>query len=111
MISLDLSPEDAALVLILSLLRGRWRVGTEVALAERTGMAVPDVMDVLARALKSGFVNGSGRLTDAGQALLAAGRRSERKRPEVVTNPDPYYPLALRTPQGSFSTRRPLGRP
>jgi hypothetical protein len=111
MISLDLSPDDAALVLTLSLLHGRWRVGAEVALAERTGLAVPDVMDVLARALKGGFVNGSGRLTDAGQALLAAGRRSERKRPEVVTNPDPYYPLALRASRGSFSTRRPSGRP
>jgi hypothetical protein len=99
-ISPDLTPEDAALVLILSLLRGRWRAGTEVALAERTGMAVPDVEDVLARALKGGLVNGSGRLTDAGQALLAAGRRSERKRPVVATNPEPYYPLALRTPRG-----------
>ncbi|MEA2871007.1 MAG: hypothetical protein QOH67_983 [Hyphomicrobiales bacterium] len=110
-ISHDLPPEDAALVLILSLLRGRWRGGTEVALAERTGMAVPDVMDILARALKGGLINGSGRLTDDGQALLAAGRRSERKRPVVATNPEPYYPLALRTPRGSFSTRRPLGRP
>lgn len=107
----DLPPEDAALVLILTLLRGRWRAGAEVALAGRTGMAVPDIMDILARALKRGFINGSGRLTDAGQALLVAGRRSERKRPVIATNPDPYYPLALRTPRGSSSTRRPSGRP
>jgi hypothetical protein len=110
-ISNDLPPEDAALVLILSLLRGPWRAGNEVALAERTGMAVPDVMDVLARAQKGGFVNGSGRLSDAGQAFLAAGQRSERKRPLVATNPEPYYPLVLRTPRGSSSTRRPSGRP
>jgi hypothetical protein len=107
----DLPPEDAALVVILTLLRGRWRAGAEVALAGRTGMAVPDIMDILARALKRGFINDSGRLTDAGQALLVAGRRSERKRPVIATNPDPYYPLALRTPRGSSSTRRPLGRP
>lgn len=110
-ISDDLSPEIAAMVLVLSLLRGRWHPRSQVALAERTGMAVPDVMDVLARALKGGFINGSGRLTDPGQALLAAGRRSERKRPLVATNPEPYYPLALRTSRGSSSTRRPSGRP
>jgi hypothetical protein len=110
-IATDLPLEDAALVLILTLLRGRWRAGAEVALAERTGMAVPDIMDILARALKHGFVNGSGRLTDAGQAFLAAGRRSERERPVVATNPAPYYPLVLRTPRGPSSTRRPSGRP
>jgi hypothetical protein len=110
-ISHGLPPDDAALVLILSLLRGRYRAGSEIALAERSGMAVPDIMDILARALKGGFVNGSGRLTDIGQAFLAAGRRSERKRPVVATNSDPYYPLALRTPRGSSSTRRPSGRP
>ena len=111
-ISRDLVLEEAALVLILGLIRGRWRAGMEVALAERTGMAVPDVVDIFARARKGGFMNGSGRLTDAGQALLAAGRLSERKRPVVATNPAPYYPLALRTPRGSSSTRRPSsGRP
>ncbi|WP_434056899.1 phosphoribosyltransferase-like protein [Bradyrhizobium tunisiense] len=110
-ISDDLSPEAAATILVLSLLRGRWHAKSQVALAERTGMAVPDIMDILARALKGGLVNGSGRLTDSGQALLAAGRRSERKRPVVATDSQPYYPLALRTSRGSSSTRRPSGRP
>lgn len=110
-ISTDLPTEDAALVLILSLLQGRWRPGMEVALAERTGLLVPDILDILAKARKAGLVTPSGRLTDGGQAMLAAGRRSERKRPQVATNPEPYYPLALRTPRGSFSTRRPSGRP
>ena len=103
----DLPPDDAALLLVLILLRGRWRAGAEIALAERTGMAVPDIMDILVRALKGSFINSSGRLTDAGQALLAAGRRSERQRPVIATNPAPYYPLMLRTPRGSSSTRRP----
>ena len=107
----DLPSHDAALVLVLSLLRGRWRKGAEVALAERSGMAVPDIFDILMKALKDGYVTGSGRLTDAGQALLTAGRRTERKRPTIPTNPEPYYPLALRTPRDSSSTRRPSGRP
>lgn len=110
-ISEDVLAHDAVLVLVLSLLRGRWRAGADVALAERTGIAVPDVLDTLARARKDGLIDGSGRLTDAGQALLAAGRRSERKRPVIPSNPEPYYPLALRTPKGSSSIRRPSGRP
>ena len=96
----DLPPEDAELVLVLTLLRGRWRAGTAVILAERTGMEIPDIMDILARALKRGLITRIGRLTDEGQALLAAGRRSERKRPEIATNQSPYYPLSLRTPRG-----------
>jgi hypothetical protein len=42
--------------------------------------------------------------------LVAAGRRHERRRPMVPINPEPYYPLALRTPRGSPSIRRPSGR-
>ncbi len=110
-ISTDLTTEDAALVLILSLLRGSWRLGMEVALAERTGLPVPDILDTLAKALKASLVTRSGRLTDEGQKMLAAGRRSERERPQIATNPEPYYPLELRTPRGSSSTRRPSGRP
>lgn len=107
----DLPVTDAVVVLILSLLRGRWRPGTEVALAERTGMAVPDVIDILRRALKDKLVTRSGQLTDSGQALLSAGRRSEHKRPDIPTSSESYYPLSLRTPRGSSSTRRPSGRP
>jgi hypothetical protein len=110
-LSPDLPVADAALVLVLSLLHGRWWRGAEVALAERTGMAVPDVTEVLRKALRNGYVTGAGRLTDKGQAVLAAGRRSERKRPEVPTEAQPYYPTELRTPRISSSTRRPFGRP
>ncbi len=81
----DISPADAAMVLVLTLMSGRWRRGAEIALAERTGMSVPDVWDVLRRALRLGFLTPQGRLTDAGHAALAAGRRQERKRPEVPT--------------------------
>lgn len=114
-IGVQLSPKlptaDAALVLVLSLLRGRWRRGAEIALAERTGMAVPDVIEVLRKALRNNLITGRGRLTDEGQAVLAAGHRQERKRPEVATEAQPYYPFQLRTPRVSSRTRRLSGRP
>jgi hypothetical protein len=110
-IARDLPVKDAALVIILSLLRGRLRSGTEIELAERTGMSVPDVLDLLARAKKEHLFDTNGHLTELGQRLLADGRRSKRKRPLVTTNPEPYYPMALRVPRDSFSTRRPSGRP
>jgi len=106
-----LTPADASLVLILSLMRGRWRNGKEIALAERTGLSVPDVWGILRRALKQRLLTPSGRLTDAGQSTLAAGRKNERRRPDIPTNPEPYYPTQLRTPRGPSSTRRPPGRP
>jgi hypothetical protein len=107
----DLRAVDAKLVLILSLLRGRWRKGAEITLAERTGIAVPDVMDVLRKALRDKLITSTGRLTDEGQAILSAGRQRERKRPEIATKAEPYYPFQLRTPGVSSSTRRPFGRP
>ena len=110
-VSVGLQVTEALLVVLLSLVGGRWRAGAEVALAERTGMAVPDVIDARQRALRNELITASGRLTDKGQELLAAGRRSERKRPDIPTADEPYYPLRLRTPRGSSSTRRPLGRP
>lgn len=110
-IDAGLSPRDAEMVLILSLIRGRWRWGAENALAERTGMSVPDIFRVLARAVREGLITRQGRLTDAGQAILIAGRKKERRRPDIPTNPEPYYPLQLRTSRGPSSTRRPSGRP
>jgi hypothetical protein len=107
----DLPVKEAVLVVILSLLRGRLRSGTEIELAERTGMSVPDVIDILARAKKERFLDIKGHLTELGQQILADGRRSERKRPLVPTNPKPYYPTVLRVPRDSFRTRRPSGRP
>jgi hypothetical protein len=40
----DLEVIDQELMVILSLLRGRWRNGSEIALAERTGLSVPEVL-------------------------------------------------------------------
>lgn len=107
----DLSVREASLVLLLSLLRGRLRAGAEVALAERTGMTVPEVIATLELAQKDGLITAFGRLTDDGQALIKAGRKSEYRRPDIPTRTEPYYPSALRTPRDSSSTSRLSRRP
>lgn len=98
-LSSELSTTEAQMVLVLSLIRGRWREGAELALAQRTGMAIPDVEEIRIRALRLGLLTSQGRLTDDGQALLAAGRKGERKRPDIHTEPKAYYPQQLRTPR------------
>ena len=98
-ISEGMPAKDASVILILSLLKGRWRPGTEVSLSERTGLSVPDVWDILRGALKDGLIDRRGRLSNAGQALLGAGRRQQRIRPLAHTNELPYIPQALRTPR------------
>ncbi len=90
---------DASEILLLSLLRGRWHPGTEVTLSQRTGINVPDVVDILQAAKNKGLVTESGRLTDAGQALLGAARRTNRTRPLVKSSATSYIPDALRTPR------------
>lgn len=102
---------DAATILVLSAMRGRWRRGKEIALSEQTGMTTPDVMKIVLRALRAKLITNQGRLTDAGHQMLEAARRPERKRPDIPTSTDPYYPSKLRTPRDSSSTRRPYGRP
>jgi hypothetical protein len=108
----DLPVSEAALVLLLSLIRGRFRAGAEIELAERTGMAVPDVIAAIARAEMTQLLNTDGHLTELGQRFSDDAGRSERPhRPLVPTNQVPYYPMALRTPRASFRNRRPLRRP
>jgi hypothetical protein len=107
----DLQVVDQEITVILSLLRGRWRAGSALVLAERTGLSVPDVADLMRKALKDGLITKEGRLTDAGQLFLQASRRGERRRPRVPTSTEPYYPMQLRTPREPSSTRRPSGRP
>ncbi|MFG1287868.1 phosphoribosyltransferase-like protein [Xanthobacter versatilis] len=106
-----LAEPDAATVLVLSAMRGRWWRGKEIALSERTGMTTPDVMEIVLRALRAKLITNRGRLTDAGHQMLEAARRLERKRPSIATSTVPYYPSELRTPRASSSTRRPYGRP
>lgn len=107
----SLSAADARTVLLLSLMRGRWRHGKEIALAERTGLPAPTVMDFLVGAVRDGLLRLDGRLTDAGYTLVAAGKRAERRRPSIPIEPEPYYPEQLRAPRPLSSARRPPGRP
>ncbi len=94
-----LSEGDRTTILVLSLLKGRWHKGSEIALSSKTGLTVPALMDVLRDALNTGLITSSGRLTDKGYAFLQAGRALERQRPLIATAPEPYYPESLRVPR------------
>jgi hypothetical protein len=95
-----LSVPDAQAVLVLSTIRGRWREGANTALAEMTGLTLPELIIIRRRAIKTGLLSFDGRLTDIGQATLQAGIQSERKRPDIPTAAEPYYPKSLRVPRG-----------
>lgn len=95
----SLTEEERNMVVVLSLLRGRWHRGSETALAARSGMAVPPLMDVLRAALTKALITDTGRLTDKGYAFLEAGGVRERKTPVIATTKQPYYPEALRVPR------------
>lgn len=95
----SLTVEERQMVVILSLLKGRWHRGSQTALAARTGMAIPVLMDILRDALAKGLIAATGRLTDKGYAFLEAGGFQERKTPVIATTQKPYYPEALRVPR------------
>lgn len=95
----ELTEEDRLTVLVLSMLRGRWYKGAEVALASRTSLPAPIVMDILARALKSELITLTGRLTDKGYNFMDSGRAGERQTPIIETSLVPYYPETLRIPK------------
>ncbi len=98
-------------VLVLSFLRGRWSPEERTALAEQTGLTEREVIFVGERSLARGLIDANGRLTDAGQELLGAALRKERKRPIIPTATEMYYPKQLRTPRVRSSVRRSAERP
>jgi hypothetical protein len=98
-IATDLEELEEKDALVLQAIRGRWRAGAQVALAELTGLSVPEVLMVYERAIRYRLLDSSGRLTDVGQAFLAAGTQRELKRPTIPTRSDSYYPSSLRTPR------------
>jgi hypothetical protein len=107
----DLPASDARMVLTLSTICGRWREGEEEAIAEVTGLTVPEVIIVRHQARKGGLLTRDGRLTDTGHQTLKSGTLSERKRPDIPTSAEPYYPKSLRVPRVTSRVRRPSGRP
>ena len=106
-----LSLAETEVLLVLRAVRGRWRSGAEVELAERTGLFLTEVKAVKVRAEREGFLDGSGRLTDEGHKTLEAGFRGGRRRSDLPTNPDPFYPWTLRVPGRSLSKGRLRRRP
>lgn len=94
----ELTEEDRQAILVLSMLKGRWHRGAEVALASRTSLPVPTVLDILTRVLKAELITRSGRLTDKGYKFMESGRAGERKTPIIATSSLPYYPETLRIP-------------
>tara|TARA_R110002124_G_scaffold267777_3_gene435184 strand:+ start:49883 stop:51085 length:1203 start_codon:yes stop_codon:yes gene_type:complete len=94
----ELTEEDRQAILVLSMLKGRWHRGAEVALASRTSLPVPTVLDILTRVLKAELITRSGRLTDKGYKFMESGRAGERKTPVIATSSLPYYPETLRIP-------------
>jgi hypothetical protein len=95
----DLSAEEGRVILVLRAIRGRWLPKQEVGFAERTGLTVPEVLGAKARAQALGLLTAEGRLTDDGQKLVRAGSKTERRRPDIPTRTEPYYPLVLRAPR------------
>ena len=107
----DITVDDASVVLLLSAIRGQWRDGAEIELAERTGLTEPEIRAAKRRADDQGLLGENGRLTDDGHAAVAAGLSSETKRPTIPTNRAPYYPWSLRVPRVASSARRLARRP
>lgn len=95
----ELTEEEQQTVLVLSMIKGRWYKGAEIALASRTSLPTPLVMDILVHAFRSGLITRSGRMTDKGYNFMASGRSGERKTPIIATSKVPYYPESLRIPR------------
>jgi hypothetical protein len=82
----------------LAALRGRWHKDSEIEVAARSGLTVLDVLTARKDAIDSGWVNAEGRLTDPGRRVMKAAKRVAPAKRQVATQPEPYYPKALRVP-------------
>lgn len=95
----ELTEAERLTILVLSMLKGRWYRGAEVALASKTSLPAPTVIDTLVRALKSELITRTGRITDKGYKFMESGRAGERSTPIIETSLVPYYPETLRIPK------------
>lgn len=98
-VAADLSAEERRMVVVLRSIRGRWHHGEDIAIAERTGLTVPDVKQAKELAATAGLLTANGRLTDDGQRLARAGGTTKERRPDIPTRTETYYPIKLRTPR------------
>jgi hypothetical protein len=95
----DLNARDAKLVVVLSLPPSLLRRQDIVAIAATTTMSRSEIERIIKRAVEGGLLTSEGRLTEAGQELLKANRRGDRRTTPIATNTEPYYPQTLRIPR------------
>ena len=92
------STEEGQLALVLAAVRGRWRDGQEIEIAERTSLTVPEVESARAYALAHGLMTPRGHLTDAAHRRIETLTAPPHP-PIIPTKAEPYYPKALRVPR------------
>jgi len=95
----DLNASDAKLVVLLSVPPKLLRRQDIVAIAATTTMTRSEIERMVKRAVETGLLTSQGRLTEAGQEMLKANRRGDRRRSIIATNAEPYYPQVLRIPR------------
>lgn len=94
----DIIGSDARMIVILKAIRGRWRKGQEVALAEKSGLSVPEILDSYSDGKERGFLTEEGRLTDRAHQFMRSSLKLKRSARTLPINEKPYYPQALRVP-------------
>ncbi|MBM3603929.1 MAG: hypothetical protein FJX25_04035 [Alphaproteobacteria bacterium] len=102
-LSKDLDIQDKKLVLLLTLPYAILRGGKSEVIADNLGLPVRDTENIIEIAKNSALLTKGGRVTDAGQEILAANRRGAQTRPVAVGQKLPYYPTQLRVPRGGSS--------
>ena len=93
-----LGPRSRANILVLAALANGPRHSE--ALSGRTGLTLFEVGSAIAQARKNGWIDRRRRLTDSGQAEIAAARRGERPASLPSQAKTLYFPTALRVPVG-----------
>ncbi|MGA7810115.1 MAG: hypothetical protein WCB02_36505 [Bradyrhizobium sp.] len=98
----DLNAGDAKLVVVLSVPPALLRRQDVVAIAATTTLPRGEIERIMEQAVRSGLLTSEGRLTEAGQEILKANRRGDRRKSTIATNTEPYYPRSLRIPRGQI---------
>jgi hypothetical protein len=96
----DLSANDAKLVVVLSAPLSLLRRQNIVAIAAATTLSRSEVERIILQAVADGLLTPKWQLTEAGQEILKANRRGDRRKSTIATNSKPYYPQKLRIPRG-----------
>jgi hypothetical protein len=95
----DLGANDAKLVVVLSAPPSLLRRQDIVAIAAATTLSRSEVERIILQAVTNGLLTPKWRLSEAGQEILKANRRGDRRKSPIATNSKPYYPQTLRIPR------------